>query len=146
MHYLDKLFNPSSIAVIGASDRSNSVGMRVFHNLLKGNFAGKLYPVNPKHKTVQGHPAFPSIKEITQPIDLAIITTPAKTVQHIITECGEKDVRAVLVISAGFSETGSEGKELENTFLKLAHQYHMRIVGPNCLGIMRPHLNLNAII
>lgn len=144
IHYLDKLFNPSSVAVIGASNQINSVGMRVFNNLLTGNFAGKVYPVNPKHKEIQGQPAFSSVKEITQPVDLAVIITPAKTVPHIIAECGEKGIRAAIVISAGFSEMGSEGKELEQSFLKLARQYRIRLIGPNCLGIMRPHLKLNA--
>jgi len=144
IHYLDQLFNPSSIAVIGASDRPNSVGMKVFHHLLKGNFAGHLFPVNLKHKKIQGKQAFASIKDIIQPIDLVIITTPASVVPHIMSECGEKGVRAAVVISAGFSETGSKGKGLERAVINLAHQYRIRLIGPNCLGIMRPYLNINA--
>ncbi|VVC76608.1 Acetyltransferase Pat [Aquicella siphonis] len=143
-HYLDKLFNPSSIAVIGASDRPDSVGMKLFSNLLKGDFPGKLFPVNPRHGQVQGVKAFSSVKDIPGSIDLAVITTPAHTVPHIISECGEKGVRAAVVISAGFSETGSKGKELEQSFLKSSHEYRMRLIGPNCLGIMRPHIKLNA--
>lgn len=143
-HYLDKLFNPASIAVIGASDRPNSVGMKVFANLLKANYAGKLYPVNPKHEKVQGQHAFSTIKEIPHAVDLAVITTPAITVPTIIAECGEKGVPAAIIISAGFSEKGAEGKTLEQSFLKLAHEHNIRLVGPNCLGIMRPHIKLNA--
>lgn len=143
-HYLESLFNPTSIAVIGASDKPGSVGMKVFNNLLKAGFAGKLYPVNPKHTEIQGQRSYPSVKDINQSIDLAVITTPAKTVPQIIADCGEKGVRAVVIISAGFSETGAEGKELEQSFLALAHQHRIRIIGPNCLGIMRPPIKLNA--
>ena len=143
-YYLDSLFNPASIAVIGASNRPNSVGMKVFDNLLKEKFAGKLYPINLKHKKIQGHRAFASIREISEPIDLVIIMTPAETVPAAISECGEKGVKAAIIISAGFSEGGDKGRELEQAFLKLAHQYGMRVIGPNCLGMMRPHLKLNA--
>lgn len=143
-HYLKKLFEPTSIAVIGATDRLHSIGMKVFKNLLQGNFSGKLYAINPKHTQVQGQPCFASIKKINQPIDLAVITTPAKTVTSIITECGEKDVRAAIVISAGFSETGREGKKLEQSILETAHRYQIRLIGPNCLGVMRPHIQMNA--
>ncbi len=143
-HFLDSLFNSASIAVIGASDKANSVGMRVFYNLLNGGYEGKLYPVNTKHAVVQGQPAFASVKNIPSNVDLVVITTPAQTVPMIMSECGEKGVKAVIIISAGFSETGSAGKELEQSILQTASEYRMRIVGPNCLGIMRPHLKLNA--
>ncbi|MBA2653763.1 MAG: bifunctional acetate--CoA ligase family protein/GNAT family N-acetyltransferase [Gammaproteobacteria bacterium] len=143
-HYLKKLFEPASIAVIGATDRPHSVGMKVFKNLLQGNFGGKLYAINPKHTQVQGQPCFASVKKISQPIDLAVITTPAKKIASIIRECGEKGISAAIVISAGFSETGKEGKKLEQAVLEAAHRYQIRLIGPNCLGVMRPHIKMNA--
>lgn len=143
-HYLTNFFQPNSIAVIGASDKLNSVGMKVFKNLVEGKYIGKLYAVNPKHTKVQNQPCYSSVKEIQDNIDLAIITTPNHTVQKILKECGEKNIRAAVIISSGFSEIGKEGKELEESILKVAQQYHIRLIGPNCLGIMRPHLKMNA--
>lgn len=143
-HYLKKLFEPSSIAVIGASNRHNSVGMKVFKNLLQGNFSGKLYAVNPKHSKVQGRLCFSSIKKIIDPIDLAVITAPAKVIPDIIKECGEKGVRVAVVISSGFSEIGKQGKVLEEKILTIAKHYQIRLLGPNCLGIARPVIGMNA--
>ncbi|MBX3709701.1 MAG: acetate--CoA ligase family protein [Gammaproteobacteria bacterium] len=143
-HYLARLFQPSSIAVIGASDRSNAVGMKVFKNLLQENFTGKIYAVNPKHEQVQGQLCVSSVNKIHGTIDLAVITTPAKTVPDILEECGKKNIQAAIVISSGFSETGEDGKKLEDSLIKIAHQYHIRLIGPNCLGVMRPHLRMNA--
>lgn len=144
MHYLTSLFNPSAIAVIGASERPHSVGMKVFKNLLEGNFLGKIYAVNPKHEKVQSQSCFASIKDISQPVDLVIITTPARIVPNIIAECGEKGVRTAIIISSGFSETGKAGKELEQSLLEVAHRYQIRLIGPNCLGVMRPPSKMNA--
>lgn len=142
--YLDPFFNPTSVAVIGASDRANSVGMKVFKNLLKNQFIGKLYAVNPKHHKIQGQPCFPSVKSIPESIDLVIVTTPAQTVPKIVTECGEKSISAAIVISAGFGEIGGAGKNLELSLQELAQRSKVRIIGPNCLGIMRPKIKLNA--
>jgi acetyltransferase len=143
-HYLSKFFQPHSIAVVGASDKPNSVGMKVFRNLLEGKFIGALYAVNPKHTKIQNQPAYPSVKHIDENIDLVIITTPRDTVLKILHDCGEKNIRAAVIISSGFSETGEEGKALESRILQLAEQYRIRIIGPNCLGIMRPHIKMNA--
>lgn len=143
-HDLEKFFQPTSIAVIGASDRPNSVGMKVFKNLLQENFAGKLYAVNPKHTHVQNQPCYPSVNNINENIDLAVITTPAQTIADILKQCGEKKIQAVIVISSGFSEIGNIGKELEAAIVKIAQQYHIRLIGPNCLGVMRPHMKMNA--
>lgn len=143
-HYLTSLFNPSAIAVIGASERVHSVGMKVFKNLLAGNFLGAIYAVNPKHKKVQGQACFASIREISQPVDLVIITTPAQVVPEVIAECGEKGVRTAIIISSGFSETGIAGKVLEQSLLDTAHRYRIRLIGPNCLGVMRPVIKMNA--
>lgn len=143
-HYLHKLFSPDSIAVIGASDRSNSVGMKVFKNLLQGNFKGELYAINPKHNQVQGQPCFSSVKKIKDPIDLAVIATRAETLPDIMVECGEKKIHTAIVLSSGFSEIGKEGKALEKAMLDAANHYQIHLVGPNCLGIMRPHIKMNA--
>jgi acetyltransferase len=143
-HYLDKLFNPDSIAVIGASDRVHSVGRLVFENIVNGKYQGKLFPVNLKHSQIRGQKAYSSIDKIGQNIDLAIITTPAQTVLKIIMQCGKKGVKAALIISAGFSETGEKGQELEKKIQQIAKQYGIRLIGPNCLGVIRPSLNLNA--
>lgn len=143
-HYLDKLFNPDSIAIVGASNRSHSVGKLLFANILNGKFAGQFFPVNLKHSQVQGHTAYSSLKEIKQNIDFVIITTPAQAVPEILIQCGEKKVKFVLIISAGFSETGEQGQQLEKTIQKIAQQYDIRLIGPNCLGIIRPSINLNA--
>lgn len=143
-HYLERLFNPNAIAVIGASERPHSVGEKVFKNLIKSKFLGKLYAVNPKHNQVQGYSCFSTIKDIKQAIDLVVITTPAQTVSSILTECGEKGVKTAIVISSGFSETGTEGKKLEKKILDVARRYQIRIIGPNCLGVMRTPLKINA--
>lgn len=143
-NYLYSLFNPRSIAIIGASDREDSIGLKVYSNLINENFSGKLYPVNPKHTHVQGQPCFPSVNAIENIIDLAVIVTPADTVPNILVQCGEKGIGAAIIISAGFSETGESGKKLEEKLLAIAHRYNIHLIGPNCLGIMLPHINLNA--
>ncbi|MEJ2573662.1 MAG: bifunctional acetate--CoA ligase family protein/GNAT family N-acetyltransferase [Gammaproteobacteria bacterium] len=143
-HYLSPLFSPQSVAVIGASDRPGSVGGRLFANLLAGDYRGTLYAVNPNHQEVQGRPAFASIEQITKRIDLAVIATPAATVPDIIEACGKRGVRAAVIVSAGFGETGPRGASLQQELLESARRYGMRLIGPNCLGVMRPALGLNA--
>ncbi|HEY5603237.1 MAG TPA: bifunctional acetate--CoA ligase family protein/GNAT family N-acetyltransferase [Gammaproteobacteria bacterium] len=143
-HYLDRLFNPQAIAVFGASERANSVGNLVFRNLLEAGFGGELYAINPKHERVQGKPCFPDIEHIHAPVDLAVIATPARSVPDIIRRCGEAGVRAAIVLSAGFGEAGDEGAALQKDMLEQARIYDMRILGPNCLGILRPQSGLNA--
>ena len=145
-HYLDRLFAPRAIAVFGASDRKDSVGGRVLSNLLAAGFEGPVFPINPKHDTVAGRRCFHTIGETGVPVDLAVIATPAATVPGIIHECGEHGVRAAIVHSAGFAE-GQEkttGIELETALLAEARRYHMRLLGPNCLGLIRPATKLNA--
>nr|HAT8714854.1 GNAT family N-acetyltransferase [Legionella jordanis] len=141
-HFLDQFFNPSSIAVIGASERKSSVGEKVFSNLLT-SYSGKLFPVNPKHNQIGGQKCYASVKAISDSIDLAIVVTPANSVPDVIVECGEKNIRHAVILSAGFAET-PEGKELQNKVVELAQQYRIRLIGPNCLGILRPSIGLNA--
>lgn len=143
-HYLDRLFTPRSIAIFGASTRPQSVGTLVYENLLEGDFQGKLYPINPKHSELKGNPCYPDIRSITDSVDLAVIATPAPTVPEIIHACGEHGVRAAIVLSAGFSEGDGKGAVLERKMLEAARQYNIRILGPNCLGLIRPRVGMNA--
>ena len=144
-HFLNHLFSPTSIAVIGASDRKNAVGYIVLQNLIKAQFKGAVYPVNLKHDQVQGQKAYAHITDISDRVELAVVATPAASVPEIIRECGEAGVKAVIVMSAGFSEGDDhQGKKLQQQLLEYAQQYGIRILGPNCLGIMIPSLGLNA--
>lgn len=139
---LSSIFSPRSIAVIGASDRAGSVSRSVMENL--ATFPGKVFPVNPKRAEVMGRRAFPSLRGIGEPVDLAVIITPATTVPGIIAECVAVGVKGVVIISAGFKETGAEGVALEQQILAEARRNGLRIIGPNCLGVMVPHAGLNA--
>lgn len=143
-HQLSSLFHPASIAVLGASERVGSVGHKVMTNLIRNQFQGNLFPVNPKHRTVLKYPCYPSVADIDQKVDLAIITTPAVSVPALLQQCGECGIQSVIIISAGFSEMGETGKALEKSMLEIAKKYHIRFVGPNCLGVMRPSAHLNA--
>lgn len=142
--HLDKLFNPKIIAVIGASDEPGSVGQALMDNLINSDYAGTVFPVNIKHDHVHSVRAYDSVLEIPDPVDLAIIATPASTVPQIVEECGQAGVKGVVIISAGFKETGREGEKMTEKIVKTARQYEMRVIGPNCLGFMRPGKHLNA--
>jgi len=143
-HYLNPLFAPKSVAVFGASDRPDSVGQIVFKNMLDSGFQGKLYPINSKNAQVQGQKAYASIGAVGEPVELVVIATPPKTVPGIIEECGIHGVKAAVIITAGFGEVGHEGATLEHQLLENARRYNIRLIGPNCLGIMRPSIGLNA--
>ena len=139
---LHAMFAPRSVAVVGATDRGGSVGRSVFENLL--SFPGEVFAVNAKHSTVLGRRAWPSLAAIGSPVDLAVIATPASTVMGIVRDCVACGVKAAVIISAGFKETGAEGARLEHEVLAEARRNGLRIVGPNCLGVMAPHSGLNA--
>jgi len=143
-HYLHAMFHPQSVAVIGASNRKNSVGGVVFRNMLDNGFQGKLYAVNPNHDEIQGQRAYASIEQIDKPVDLAVIITRAALVPDIVESCGKHGVRFALVLSAGFRETGPQGAALERAVIENARRYGMRLIGPNCLGILCPASGLNA--
>ncbi|KCZ73056.1 CoA binding protein,ATP-grasp domain protein [Candidatus Methanoperedens nitroreducens] len=136
------IFYPGSIAAAGASSDPKKIGYAVFRNLL--DFPGRLYPVNPKRKEILGREAYPSLIAIPDSVDLAIITVPAPVVPEVIEEAGKKGVKLAVVISAGFKETGEEGRILEDKVLQIARKYGIRMVGPNCLGIILPHKRINA--
>lgn len=142
--FFDKIFQPKTVAAIGASDKIGSVGYALMQNLLTGGFKGEIYPVNLKHATIQGKKAYPSVKDIPQKIDLAIIATPAKTVLKLVEECGQAGIQGMIIISAGFNEMGAKGKTAFKAILATAKKYHIRIIGPNCLGIINPTIGLNA--
>jgi acetyltransferase len=140
---LDAMFTPGSVAVIGATDRPGTVGRTVLENLQHG-FRGKVYAVNPKHEEVLGLKAYKSIRNIPRPVDLTVIATPAATVPQLIGECVDAGVKSAVVISAGFKERGAEGTALEQQIQEQLRRSSMRLIGPNCLGIMNPSVGLNA--
>ena len=141
---LEVMFKPRSVAVIGATERQGSVARTILWNLISTTFGGTIFPVNPKYNSILGIKAYSSVGSIPDPVDLAVIVTPARTVPGIIEECAAAGVRAAIIISAGFKETGPEGVALEEKILKIARRSSMRIVGPNVLGVMNPITGLNA--
>lgn len=143
-HYLSTLFAPKSVAVFGASDRVDSVGQIVFKNMLESGFKGTLYPINAKNTQVQGQRAYAAIADIAEPVELVVIATPPQTVPDIIEACGIHGVKAAVIITAGFGEAGAAGVALEKELIATALRYNIRLIGPNCLGIMRPSIGLNA--
>jgi acetyltransferase len=143
-HYLSPLFAPRSVVLVGATDAPGKVGARMLRNLLEARFAGPFFAVNPKHRTIEGVPCFASVAQLPQPVDLAVVVTPPATVPGVIEECGRAGIRAAVVITAGFSEAGAAGAALEREQHANARRHGVRLLGPNCLGLMRPSLGLNA--
>jgi acetyltransferase len=141
---LSVFFAPQNVAVIGASERAGSVGRTVLWNLISNPFGGTVFPVNPNRTSVLGIKAYPNIAAVPGDVDLAVIATPAPTVPGVISECAQAGVKGAIVLSAGFKETGPAGAELEQQVLAEARRGNMRIIGPNCLGIMRPFTGFNA--
>ena len=141
---LDVFFAPKSVAVVGATENQGSVGRTILWNLMTSPFGGTVFPVNPKRASVLGVKAYPSLTEIPEPVDLAVIVTPPPSIPGIIRECGETGVRGAVVISAGFKEIGPEGAALEQKVLEEARAAKIRVIGPNCLGVMSPLSGLNA--
>lgn len=143
MMTFDYFFKPRGIAVIGASNDPLKLGYEVFKNLKKYK-AGKVYPVNVKDEVVQGVKAYKNIKDIPGEVDLAIIVVPKRFVKGAIIDAGEKGVKGAVIITAGFGETGEEGKREERELVEIAHKYGMRIIGPNCVGVMNTQDDMNA--
>lgn len=141
---LDSIFHPSSVAVIGASRDPTKVGYQLLSNLVRG-FKGRIYAVNPNVNEVLGVKSYPSISEIPDAIDLAVIAVPATVVPQVLEDCGVKGVKGAIVISAGFKELGtSEGVEREKLLIKIARRYGIRVIGPNCMGVYVPKIGLNT--
>jgi acetyltransferase len=144
MKNLDKIFNPKTIAVIGANPREKSVGWGLMKNALLGKSKRKIFAVNPKYNKLLGAKCFPSVSSIKEDIDLAIIAVPAKVVPSVVEECCQKKVGGIIVISSGFKESGKAGEKLEESILNLVKKAGIPLIGPNCLGIIRPGNLLNA--
>jgi acetyltransferase len=143
-HYLKALFTPKSVAMFGASETPDSVGQVVFKNLLEAGFEGDIYAINPKRETVQGQRAYDNLEEIGADIDLAIVATPARTVPAIVEQCGLFGIESMIILSAGFREIGEQGRALEDKVRDTARSHGIRFMGPNCLGLIRPSIGLNA--
>lgn len=141
---LQSIFAPKNVAVIGATEKEGSVGRTILWNLISSPFGGAVFPINPKRSSLLGIKAYPTIKDVPDQVDLAVIVTPSTTIPGIITECVNVGVKGAIVISAGFKEIGPAGVELERQVLENAKKGGMRIVGPNCLGVMNPMSGLNA--
>ncbi len=145
MRSLDKIFSPHSIAVIGASSAPGKVGTVTLANLLRGGFPGRIYPVNPGRETVQDLPAYRSVGHLPEKVDLAIVCTPAETVPDLIRQCGESGVGGVIILTAGFREAGPTGRTLDDALSNAVRRFpQMRVIGPNCLGVIVPESQLNA--
>jgi acetyl coenzyme A synthetase (ADP forming)-like protein len=136
------LLNVKSVAVVGASAEPNKVGYAILRNML--TFPGSLYPVNPKHSMILGRPAYPTLASIPGPVDIAVIAVPSRIVPQIVREAGEKGVPFVIIISSGFRESGADGRGLEDEVVGIAERYGIRIMGPNCLGLMLPWQGINT--
>jgi acetyltransferase len=141
---LDKLFDPKSIAVIGASNKKGSVGYILLRNLIGAEYEGIVYPVNRSAQSVQGIQAYASISQVPRKIDLAVVAVPAKSVPETIRECGEAGASGAIIVSSGFREIGAAGRKLEEEMQSIADSYGLRLIGPNCLGYIRPAMNLNV--
>ncbi|NND05188.1 MAG: GNAT family N-acetyltransferase [Saprospiraceae bacterium] len=141
---LDKIFRPKTIAVIGASNKPETIGYALMNNLIGKRYEGIVFPVNLRETSIQGVKCFKNVGDISDVVDLAIIATPAASVPDIVLECGKAGVGGVMIISSGFKESGKEGAQLSKIISKTAQKYGMRIVGPNCLGFINPALKLNA--
>jgi acetyltransferase len=141
---LNKIFNPKSVAIIGASDEEGSVGHAIVKNFTQLGYSGKVYFVNIRKPEILGVKTYQTVGQIPEIVDLAMIATPAKTVPDVVEQCGKAGIKGAIIVSAGFKETGPEGKALEDKILEIKKKYGLRIIGPNCIGIIRPRINLNA--
>ena len=141
---LQRLFDPKSIAVIGASNRKGSVGYILLHNLIGADYEGTVFPVSVSTPSIQGIHSYSSIAQVPRKVDLAVIAVPAKSVPDAMRDCGEAGVGGAVIVSAGFREAGESGKRLEQEVSAIAKAYGVRILGPNCLGYIRPARHLNV--
>ncbi|MHC4755502.1 MAG: CoA-binding protein, partial [Planctomycetota bacterium] len=137
-------FNPGSVAIVGASQTPGKVGYEVLSNMIAAGYKGRIFPVNNKADTIEGLKCYPSLESIGQTPDLVIIILPAKIVPSIMQQCAKTGVKSVVVITAGFKEVGEEGRKLEQQVVQIARQSKIRVIGPNCLGVIAPANNLNA--
>ena len=145
---LDAIFRPRSIAVVGASRRRGSIGHEILHNLVEHDFQGVVFPVHPSAPVIHSIKAYPTVLDIPDPVDLAVIVVPYRHVLQVVDECGRKGVRGLVVITAGFREVGGEGIAREEALLELVRRYDMQLVGPNCMGVINtePGISMNATL
>ncbi|MCW2842443.1 MAG: CoA-binding domain protein [Nocardioides sp.] len=143
---IEKFFNPRSVAVIGASRRQDTIGQALVRNLVMGDFTGRVYVVNPSSAAVSGMPAYSTVGDIPDDVDVAIVAVPAEAVQDVVLDCAAKGVHGLVVISSGFAETGEEGRQRQRRLVGLSRSYGLRLIGPNCLGIINtdPNVSINA--
>lgn len=141
---LDRIFKPRSVAIIGASSKVGSVGHSLLNNVITNGFKGSIYPVNPKGGEILGCKVFPVIGDVSEKVDLAVVVVRAPIVPQVVKECGEAGIGGLIVISAGFMEAGQEGGQMVKEILATCRKYGMRLVGPNCLGLINTTLGLNA--
>jgi acetyltransferase len=143
-HYLRPLLAPRSVALVGATERPGALGAIVYANLVRGGLKGELYAVNPKHRRIGDRTAYPRLTALPAPAELAVIVTPARAVPGILRDAGQAGTRAAVILSSGFAEIGEEGRKLQEEALAVARAAGVRLIGPNCLGVMRPEAGLDA--
>lgn len=146
MHSVNAIFKPRSIALIGATPRPGSIGRQILNNLFEFEFNGKIFPVNPRYEYIHSTKAYASVEAIPDEVDLAVIVVPAPAVLEAVEQCGRKGVKGLVIITAGFKETGPEGAKRENAVMEAARRYGMRVIGPNCMGVLdaTPDVRMNA--
>jgi len=142
---LEKILDAESVAIVGASKTETKRGFQAIRTLLDEKFQGKIYPVNPKEKSVLGIKCYKTVSDVEGSVDIALITTPAKTIPGILEDCGKKEVKGVVVIAGGFGELGKEGRKLEDETVAVARKHHIRLIGPNTSGMMNLKNNLNLV-
>ncbi|MCK5193064.1 MAG: CoA-binding protein, partial [Desulfobulbaceae bacterium] len=142
---LENILNAESVAIVGASKSHTKRGYQAIRTLLDEKFEGEIYPVNPKEKTIMGFKCYAKVSNIEHPVDIALITTPARTIPPILEDCGRKGVHGDVIIAGGFGEIGEEGKKLEDEMMDAAKKYNIRIIGPNTSGMMNLKSNLNLV-
>ena len=141
---LEVFFNPRSVAIVGASQHKGKVGYEILANIMKGGFAGRIYPINNKAQELSGLPCYPDLMSIGQVPDLVLIIVPATSVPEVLHQCAQIKAKSVVIVTAGFKEVGAQGLKLEEQIVQIAHQNGIRFLGPNCLGVISTAGKLNA--
>ena len=140
----ESFFNPKSVAIVGASRQKGKVGYEILANMIEAGYEGTIFPVNPRADTVEGLPCYPDLQSIGHVPELVVIIVPAKVVPAVMRQCAKIGARSVIIITGGFKEVGKEGAELEKQVVQIAKQAGIRVIGPNCLGVLAPTNKLNA--
>jgi len=141
---LSPFFNARGVAVLGASSKPNKLSYGILENLLQYGYQGQVYPINPNAKSILGKKAYPSVSDVPDPVELAVIVLPVGLVLESLEQCGARGIKAVTIVTGGFREVGEGGKKLEGQCMEIARRYGMRIIGPNCVGTMAIHTGLNS--